>query len=122
MTATGSVRLGIQERAQGGEVSDAVGSGAGTGPRRRARGMLVYHASEKDCIGEDGDEPQECVICFEEFSVGDEMGRLECLCKFHKVCCFLARAFFSSFSKSFVYESGKNMERLGSSLTARDKR
>ena len=47
--------------------------------------MVVYHASEKDCVGDDG-EPQECVICFEEFAVGDEMGRLECLCKFHKVC------------------------------------
>lgn len=53
--------------------------------RRRVAGMLVYHASEKDCVGEDGNGPQECVICFEEFAVGDEMGRLECLCKFHKV-------------------------------------
>jgi hypothetical protein len=53
--------------------------------RRRTHGMLVYHASEKDCVGEDGEGGQECVICFEEFSVGDEMGRLECLCKFHKV-------------------------------------
>ena len=53
--------------------------------RRRTHGMLVYHASEKDCVGEDGEGVQECVICFEEFSVGDEMGRLECLCKFHKV-------------------------------------
>jgi len=47
--------------------------------------MVVYHASEKDCVGED-EQAQECVICFEEFAVGDEMGRLECLCKFHKVC------------------------------------
>lgn len=47
--------------------------------------MVVYHASEKDCVGEDGEGLQECVICFEEFSVGAEMGRLECLCKFHKV-------------------------------------
>lgn len=47
--------------------------------------MVVYHASEKDCVGEEGGA-QECVICFEEFAVGDEMGRLECLCKFHKVC------------------------------------
>lgn len=54
-------------------------------PRRRTTGMVVYHASEKDCIGEDGGQ-QECVICFEEFAVGNEMGRLECLCKFHKVC------------------------------------
>jgi len=46
--------------------------------------MLVYRASEKDYLGEDG-EPQECVICFEEFELGDELGRLECLCKFHRV-------------------------------------
>ena len=46
--------------------------------------MVVYLASEKDCVGGDG-AVQECVICFEEFAVGDEMGRLECLCKFHKV-------------------------------------
>ena len=52
--------------------------------RRRTTGMVVYNATEKDCIGEDGSEA-ECVICFEEFLVGDEMGRLECLCKFHKV-------------------------------------
>lgn len=47
--------------------------------------MIVYHASEKDCVGQDGEGVQECVICFEEFAVGDEMGRLECLCKFHRV-------------------------------------
>ena len=46
--------------------------------------MVVYQASEKDCVGEDG-SPQECVICFEEFEPGVGMGRLECLCKFHKV-------------------------------------
>lgn len=54
-------------------------------PRRRTTGMVVYHATEKDCVGEDGEGAAECVICFEEFAVGDEMGRLECLCKFHKV-------------------------------------
>lgn len=56
-------------------------------PRLRGVGgnrMLVYRASEKDYIGDDG-EPQECVICFEEFEPGDELGRLECLCKFHRV-------------------------------------
>lgn len=47
--------------------------------------MLIYQATEKDCVGEDG-ERQECVICFEEFEEGDEMGRLDCLCKFHRVC------------------------------------
>lgn len=54
-------------------------------PRRRTTGMVVYHANEKDCTGENGEGAQECVICFEEFAVGDEMGRLECLCKFHRV-------------------------------------
>ncbi|KAL8890655.1 MAG: hypothetical protein Q9215_002236 [Flavoplaca cf. flavocitrina] len=52
--------------------------------RRRVVGMFKYLATEKDCIGEGG-EPAECVICFEEFEQGVEMGRLECLCKFHKV-------------------------------------
>jgi len=53
--------------------------------RRRTTGMVVYLATEKDCVGEGGEGEAECVICFEEFAVGDEMGRLECLCKFHKV-------------------------------------
>lgn len=61
-----------------------------TGSRPRAtsyrpRGMAVYKATEKDCTNEEG-EAQECVICFEEFQPGDEMGRMECLCKFHRVC------------------------------------
>lgn len=53
--------------------------------RPHAPRMLVYQATEKDCTTSDG-EPQECVICFEEFEEGDEMARLECLCKFHKKC------------------------------------
>ena len=56
---------------------------SGSFQQRRA-GMLVYPASEKDCVGKDG-EGQECVICFEEFAVGDELGRLECWCRFHAV-------------------------------------
>ena len=51
-------------------------------PRQR---MLVYHATEKDCFDASGNA-QECVICFDEFGVGDEMARLECLCKFHRGC------------------------------------
>ena len=57
----------------------------GPSSRRRTNGMVVYNATEKDCVGEDG-TPQECIICFEDFEAGTEMGRLECLCKFHKVC------------------------------------
>ncbi|KAK4504247.1 hypothetical protein PRZ48_005163 [Zasmidium cellare] len=65
-------------------------SNAAEGSRPRAtsyrpRGMALYRATEKDCTTEEG-EPQECVICFEEFEEGDEMGRMECLCKFHRAC------------------------------------
>ncbi|KAL4943468.1 FYVE zinc finger-domain-containing protein [Aspergillus oleicola] len=47
--------------------------------------MLGYTATEKDCIGQDGTE-QECTICMEEYEVGQQLVRLECLCKFHKRC------------------------------------
>ena len=67
---------------QAGASSDAAMAGPST--RRRTTGMVVYHATEKDCVGEDG-STQECVICFEDFEPAAEMGRLECLCKFHKV-------------------------------------
>ena len=51
----------------------------------RPRGMALYYATEKDCTAEDG-EAQECVICLEDFQPGDEMGRMECWCKFHRTC------------------------------------
>ncbi|EMC99865.1 hypothetical protein BAUCODRAFT_119431 [Baudoinia panamericana UAMH 10762] len=51
----------------------------------RPRGMFVYRAGEKDCIDDSGQQT-ECVICFEEFQPGDELGRMECLCKFHRAC------------------------------------
>ena len=54
--------------------------------RRRTTGMVVYNATEKDCVGLNGEGEAECVICFEEFTIGTEMGRLECLCKFHRKC------------------------------------
>ncbi|KAL8692066.1 MAG: hypothetical protein Q9218_002825 [Villophora microphyllina] len=54
--------------------------------RRRVAGMVTYLATEKDCLANDDGEAAECVICFEEFEQGVEMGRLECLCKFHKRC------------------------------------
>jgi hypothetical protein len=47
--------------------------------------MLPFVASEKDCVGEDGNL-QECSICMVEYDVGDQLARLECLCKFHKAC------------------------------------
>ncbi|KAI9766112.1 MAG: hypothetical protein M1835_007260, partial [Candelina submexicana] len=44
--------------------------------RPRVNHMLRYAATEKDCVGDNG-EAQECVICFEEFAVGVDMARLE---------------------------------------------
>ncbi|KAI9821130.1 MAG: hypothetical protein M1827_003864 [Pycnora praestabilis] len=60
-------------------------SSSPTLPGPRGGRMLVYNATEKDCVSDDGEEP-ECVICLVEFAVGDDMARLECLCKFHKTC------------------------------------
>jgi hypothetical protein len=74
--------------------------------------MLVYKATEKDCIGEDGIEI-ECIICLEEFEVGDEMSRLECLCKFHKVCssnfysCLLSRLLTWPVSRNALETGGR---------------
>lgn len=51
----------------------------------RSRGIFPYVATEKDCMDGEGRE-QECTICMEEFQPGEEMGRLECLCKFHRKC------------------------------------
>lgn len=43
--------------------------------------VIPYIASEKDGI-----DDAECMICMEEFEVGQEMGRLECFCRFHLGC------------------------------------
>lgn len=51
----------------------------------RSRGIFPYIATEKDCVDSEGRE-QECTICMVEFEAGEEMGRLECLCKFHRKC------------------------------------
>ncbi|KAH7027248.1 uncharacterized protein B0I36DRAFT_364481 [Microdochium trichocladiopsis] len=62
-----------------------MGSGGahGTPPPRTERrtGMFPYIATEKDCV-----DDAECTICFEEYQAGDPMCRLECLCRFHRVC------------------------------------
>lgn len=58
--------------------------------------MVVWRAAEKDCWvvnDEKKQEKAECVICFEEFEEGDVIARLECLCRYHKVC-FLTLSFF----------------------------
>ncbi|KAJ6264441.1 hypothetical protein Dda_0587 [Drechslerella dactyloides] len=51
--------------------------------------MVVYTAVEKDtfALGNDAEaegQKAECVICFEEFEVGDSIARLECFCRYHK--------------------------------------
>lgn len=66
-----------------------VGEGNGEGASNRVSlsrlTMYPYVATEKDCVGEDGEEA-ECVICLVEFEAGDHLGRLACWCKFHEVC------------------------------------
>ena len=48
--------------------------------------MLTFTATEKDCVSQDDGQVQECSICMVEYDVGDELVRLECLCKFHRSC------------------------------------
>jgi hypothetical protein len=50
------------------------------GPSRRT-GVFPYQATEKDCV-----DDAECTICLEEFIIGEDMGRLECFCRFHLRC------------------------------------
>ncbi|KOS38673.1 hypothetical protein ACN38_g10504 [Penicillium nordicum] len=40
--------------------------------------MLPFVATEKDCLGEDG-QAAECTICMEDYEVGQTLARLECL-------------------------------------------
>ena len=54
-------------------------------PVRAPIQMLPFIATEKDCLGEDGSS-QECSICMVEYDVGDQLARLECLCRFHREC------------------------------------
>ncbi|CAK1357794.1 unnamed protein product [Cercospora beticola] len=51
----------------------------------RPRGMVKSIATEKDCVEASG-EARECPICYEDFQPGDELGRMECLCLFHRTC------------------------------------
>ncbi|KKA28173.1 hypothetical protein TD95_004225 [Thielaviopsis punctulata] len=64
----------------------SVGEASVTASRRRT-GMFPYLATEKDCV-----DSAECTICLEEFEVGEQMARLECLCRFHMWC---IRAWFN---------------------------
>ncbi|EXJ66541.1 uncharacterized protein A1O5_10210 [Cladophialophora psammophila CBS 110553] len=48
--------------------------------------MLTFTATEKDCVSQEDGQVQECSICMVEYDVGDELVRLECLCKFHRSC------------------------------------
>ncbi|CAG7944427.1 unnamed protein product [Penicillium olsonii] len=56
-----------------------------TPPPPSSARMLPFVATEKDCLGDDG-QPAECTICMEDYEVGQTLARLECLCKFHKHC------------------------------------
>ncbi|KAJ5180900.1 hypothetical protein N7492_004110 [Penicillium capsulatum] len=56
-------------------------------PPAVATRMLEFTATEKDCLGSDGNgNLAECTICMEEYEVGQALARLECLCKFHRKC------------------------------------
>ena len=48
--------------------------------------MLSFMATEKDCVSQEDGRVEECSICMVEYDVGDELIRLECLCKFHRTC------------------------------------
>jgi hypothetical protein len=47
----------------------------------RLTGLFPYKATEKDCV-----DDAECTICLENYAVGEDMARLECLCRFHLKC------------------------------------
>jgi hypothetical protein len=74
---TPEARAAAREEAHAAVVLGHTHSGT---PIRRT-GVFPYKASEKDCV-----DDAECTICLEEFEVGEEMGRLECFCRFHLRC------------------------------------
>ncbi|KAJ5144610.1 hypothetical protein N7448_002002 [Penicillium atrosanguineum] len=47
--------------------------------------MVTFMATEKDCLS-GLSEAAECSICMEDYEVGQDLVRLECLCKFHRGC------------------------------------
>ncbi|KAG4431854.1 hypothetical protein IFR05_012671 [Cadophora sp. M221] len=73
---TPEARMAARERAH----AAVVLASSSTSPIRRS-GVFPYKATEKDCI-----DDAECTICLEEFEVGEDMGRLECFCRFHLKC------------------------------------
>lgn len=73
---TPEARMAARERAH----AAVVLASSSTSPVRRT-GVFPYKATEKDCI-----DDAECTICLEEFEVGEDMGRLECFCRFHLKC------------------------------------
>ena len=55
--------------------------------KRDKNRMLVYSIpADADMAHMVLNDDNECVICLEEFSPGDKLGRLECLCCFHYKC------------------------------------
>lgn len=54
---------------------------SGSPDKLRANRMIIYRLSGREAQG-----LEECVICFEEFTAGEAVGRLECLCVYHEKC------------------------------------
>ena len=50
------------------------------------RNRVYYILGEKELDTIERDKKNECPICMEGYEVGNEMGRLECLCRFHREC------------------------------------
>ena len=65
--------------------SQSSSSSVAADPPARAAPLLTWTAGEKDCV-DGGGGAAECVICLEEFEPGQELGRMECFCKFHRAC------------------------------------
>jgi hypothetical protein len=75
---TPEARTAAREQAHAAVV---LGRSSPTTSNFRRTGVFPYKATEKDCV-----DDAECTICLEEFVVGNDMGRLECFCRFHLHC------------------------------------